>query len=156
MIDLKDFIRKLDHIASEEIPEAKRAALSVSGKIVEEEAKSLIGHYNDFPEWPELAESTQEERTRLGWSANDPLLRSGELRDSIHHETISDNIETIGSTSEIMIWQEFGTKSIPPRPVLGPASILAGEKVSEVVGHAVHEAISGKKTGSWAKRWIGE
>ena len=155
-MNLTELIGKLERIASEEIPEAKRAALAVSGDIVQEKAKDLIGHYSDFPEWPQLAESTQEERARLGWTPNDPLLRSGELRESITHETIHDNMEVIGSTSEIMVCQEFGTKTIPPRPVLGPASILTGEEVSKIARKAVYEAIAGKPTGSWAKRGIKE
>lgn len=155
-MNLTDFVGKLERIASEEIPEAKRAALSVCGQIMQEKAKNLIGHYNYFPEWPQLAESTQEERERLGWTPNDPLLRSGELRESITHETVHDNMEVVGSTSEIMVYQEFGTKTIPPRPVLGPASALTGEEVSKIARRAAYEAIAGKPTGSWAKRGIKE
>ena len=155
-MNLSEFVSRLERIADLEIPEAKRVALSVSGHIIEEKAKELIGHYNDFPEWPQLADSTKKERERLGWPPNDPLLRSGDLRESIGHETISDNIETVGSTSDIMIYQEFGTKTIPPRPVIGPASVLAGEEVTKIIGKAVHEAISGKKPGAWARRGIGE
>lgn len=156
-MNLSEFVSKLERIADLEIPEAKRVALSVSGQIIAEKAKDLIGHYNDFPEWPQLADSTKKERVRLGWPPNDPLFRSGDLRESIGHETISDNIESVGSTSEIMIYQEFGTKTgIPPRPVIGPASVLAGEEVAKIIGKAVHEAISGKKPGAWARRGIGE
>lgn len=155
-MNLSEFVSKLERIADLEIPEAKRVVLSVSGQIIAEKAKELIGHYNDFPEWSQLADSTKKERERLGWSPNDPLLRSGDLRESIGHETVSDNIETVGSTSEIMIYQEFGTKTIPPRPVIGPASVLSGEEATKIVGKAVHEAISGKKAGAWAKRGIGE
>lgn len=160
VISLSDLIGKLERIASQEIPEAKRAALSVSGKIVQEKARSLFGHYHTNPEpfgeWPQLAESTQSQRKSQGWSANDPLFRSGELRETIHHEEVSDNVEVIGSPDLIMHYQEFGTDKIPPRPVLGPAALSTGEAVTETVGIAIYEAIASKKTGRWANRGIEE
>ena len=36
-----------------------------------------------------LAESTQAERVVQGYPANEPLLRTGELRDSIEHKLVS-------------------------------------------------------------------
>ena len=64
----------------------KRAVVHCA-TLVEEEAKAEIGTYQDqagpFIAWPELADSTKEDRTRQGFTENDPGLRSGAMRDSI-------------------------------------------------------------------------
>ena len=103
---------------------ARKALERVAVK-VEATAKDEFGVYQDavgpFPAWAELAESTQEQRAQQGYTPNDPLLRRGDLRNSIGHE-VEDLTAIIGSTSEIMEYQEFGTATIPPRPVLGPVA----------------------------------
>ena len=48
-----------------------------AAKVVEREAKSEIGEYQDstispFPAWAELADSTKDNRVRLGFTENDP------------------------------------------------------------------------------------
>ena len=123
----------------------KRALERVAAK-VERTAKSEFGVYQppvgEFPGWPELADSTQEEREHLGFTPNDPLLRTGELRDSIEHEV--DELEAVvGSTSEIMPYQELGTSKIPPRPVLGPALVRNRHEVVKQLGGAVVAGIIG-------------
>jgi HK97 gp10 family phage protein len=114
---------------------------------VEKSAEDEIGHYQPqvgpFQDWAELADSTKEDRLRQGYTENDPLLRSGELRDSITHES-SATEAIIGSTSEIMAYQEFGTSTIPPRPVIGPAAFKNKEKIKGIIGAA---AISGMFSG---------
>src|SRR5471032_2791128 len=54
---------------------------------IEKTSKAEIGQYQDeigpFAGWVELADTTKEDRVRKGFSENDPLLRSGELRDSL-------------------------------------------------------------------------
>lgn len=113
---------------------------------VEATAKAEIGHYQPavggFGAWPELADSTKADRVRQGFSENDPLLRTGELRDSIGHEI--EGLEAIiGSESDVMVWQELGTKHIPPRPVLGPAAIVNEEKIREILGRAAARGLLG-------------
>ena len=119
--------------------EARKALERVAVK-VENTAKAEFGEYQDaigpFPEWTELADSTQAERGRLGFPENEPLLRTGELRDSISHE-VHELTATIGSTSDIMVYQEFGTERIPPRPVLGPAAEANHETIVRELGGAV-------------------
>ncbi len=116
------------------------AALERVAVRIENTAKSEFGIYQPaigpFDEWPDLADSTQQERVRLGFNPDDPLLRTGELRDSIEHRTAE--LETsIGSDSDIMVWQEFGTERIPPRPVLGPAAERNTEFIQAELGGAV-------------------
>ncbi len=116
---------------------ALHAGLEKCAQLIENTAKAEIGTYQQatgpFQDWAELADATKEDRMQQGYTENDPLLRSGELRDSIQHET--GGLEAvIGSTSPIMAYQEFGTGTIPPRPVLGPASFKNKRKIQGILG----------------------
>lgn len=120
--------------------------LKKAAELVEKTAQDEIGNYQPavgpFPAWAPLAESTKEDRVRLGYTPDDPLLRSGELRDSISHQVLG--LEAaIGSTSDIMVYQEFGTATIPPRPVLGPAAVHNLEKIHKIIGVAAVSGILG-------------
>lgn len=107
--------------------------------LVEKTAKGEIGMYQPqagpFQDWAELAESTKEDRVNRGFSENDPLLRTGGLRDSITHE-VNSLEAVIGSTDPVMIYQEFGTPTSPPRAVLGPAAFRNKEKIKAIIGAA--------------------
>lgn len=112
---------------------------------VEETAKSEIGTYQSavgpFPAWAELAEVTKEDRVSQGFTENDPLLRTGQMRDDITHEVggleaVIGTPET-AETAQIMIYQEFGTTKIPPRPVLGPAAYRNKASIEKLIGAAV-------------------
>ena len=117
------------------------AGLEVCARLIEKTAKDEIGHYQPetepFPAWAPLADSTVREKTRLGYvgrlSADDPLYRTGEMRDSIEHRT--GELETeIGTDSTIAPYHEFGTEKMPPRPFLGPALVRNKENIEKIVG----------------------
>jgi len=114
---------------------------------IDKAARDKIGEYQDangmHDAWPELADSTKKERSRLGFTENDPLLRTGELRDSISHETDGHLTAIIGSTSDIAVYQELGTDKIPPRPFLGSAAYEHIDDVKKLVGGAVITGIVG-------------
>lgn len=115
---------------------------------IEKTAQAEFGTYQPevgpFQAWPALAPETQDERARLGYSADEPLLREGDLRDSIEHETDrGELVAVIGSTSDVMLYQELGTKFIPPRPVLGPAAIRNEKAIHRVLGAALVEGLVG-------------
>ena len=113
---------------------ADHEALERAAVIVETEAKRVIGTY-DY-NWPQLAPSTQADRVAQGFPANEPLLRTGEMRDSIEH--VSDRKEAqIGSNSDIAVWQELGTVSIPARSFLGEAAIRKEQEVVDEIGRVV-------------------
>lgn len=116
-------------------------------KVVEKEAKSLIGHYQPetppFAGWAELADSTKADRVASGFSENDPLLRTGEMRDSIEHRS-DRNEAVIGSDSDIAVYQELGTEKIPPRSFLGMAAVNKGEEVAKMIGRGFVSALVGK------------
>lgn len=113
---------------------------------IEKEAKAKIGEYQGangmHDAWPELADSTKEDRLRKGFTENDPLLRTGGLRDSISHETKLLEAQ-IGSTSDIAVYQELGTSKIPPRPFLGAAAFEAKDKIVAILGAATVAGIVG-------------
>lgn len=116
--------------------------------VIEKAAKAQIGHYLDhdvgpFSEWEDLKDSTVEDKERQGYAPPDnPLLREGDLRDSITHET--HGLEAIiGSKSKIAAYQEFGTEHIPPRPFIGPAAVESEHKIEELIGAAMVIGICG-------------
>ena len=108
------------------IPEARKKGLEAAGKLVKGEIQDEMGHYqgaiHGLPEWAPLAERTVDDRVAHGYTPNDPLVRSGELRATIGYTVHDDHVE-IGSPDKIMEYQEFGTPDarfpIPPRPVIG-------------------------------------
>lgn len=121
-------------------------ALDRAAGIIERDAKKRIGRYQPavgpFQDWAELADSTQEERARLGYPTNEPLLRDGTLRASIQRE-VQGTEAVVGSKSDIAAYQEFGTRTIPPRPFIGPAAFANKAKIERILGEAVLEGLSG-------------
>lgn len=113
---------------------------------IERTAKGEFGRYQPavggFPEWPELADRTKDDRVEQGYSENDPLLRSGARRDSISHE--AHGLEgAVGSTDPKMVFSEFGTVTEPARPVLGPAAFVNREAIQKLVGAAAMTGLIG-------------
>ena len=102
-------------------------------------AQDMIGRENNG--WKALAESTVEEKQRLGFtgqrSATDPLLRTGVLESSISAQADRQGLTikgVIGSDDEVAIYQEMGTSRIPPRPFLSSALIEGKQIVEESMG----------------------
>lgn len=122
--------------------------LKAAAKLIEKSAKSEFGTYQDsagpFDEWKELADATKKDRVNKNFPENEPLLRTGALRDSITHQV--EHLEAaIGSDSDIMIYQELGTKTIPPRPVLGPAAFRNKNKIQKIIAHAAVAGVMGRQ-----------
>lgn len=101
-----------------------RESLHVVTKAIQKTARDELGHYQDaigpFVEWEELADSTKQDRVSQGFTENDPLLRSGELRDSIQREVVGLD-GYVGSEKDEAVYMELGTTKAPPRAFLGPA-----------------------------------
>ena len=118
-----------------------------SALMIDQAAKAEIGTYQrdnmgPFDEWLELVPDTKKDRVRKGYTENDPLLRSGEMKRSIEHQTKGLEAE-VGSNSDIMVYQEFGTEKIPPRSVLGLAAFRSEEKIHQLVGDVAMAVLSG-------------
>ncbi len=130
------------HLAEHVLPglsEGVHHGLEEAAIAIETTAKAELGKYQPaagpFPAWAPLAETTIADRVAQGFTPDDPLLRSGELQDSIVHE-VEDWEATIGSTDSVMEFHEFGTSKMPPRPVFGPALFHNAEHVQHVIGKA--------------------
>lgn len=118
---------------------------------VEHEAKRLIGHDENpaagpFAAWQPLADSTIEEKDKLGYfgviSANDSLLRTGGMRASIEHK-VEVPEAAIGSNDNKAVWQELGTDRIPARSFLGAGAFRKEDEIHEHLGAAVTAALVG-------------
>jgi len=142
-----------------EVEHAAHSALEHGAAVVRDEARLRIGTYQSevggFAEWSSLTEATHRERVRLGYSPDDPLLRSGDLRKAITSQREGNEAaagvlqEASGADGRnlgnIAIWQELGTARIPPRAFLGPAGFVKADTVAELIGKAVTQSLAGKE-----------
>ena len=118
------------------------SAIEQACVVLERSAKSAIGTYRFG--WQELAESTQKERVRLGYTADEPLLRTGDLRDSYQHN--SDSHEGyVGSDDPRAAWMEWGTRKMPARPVLWGALVECESEITGIVGKGIQSALGDKR-----------
>ncbi|WP_182056506.1 hypothetical protein [Pantoea sp. ME81] len=138
-MDLAMFAREMS-FASAKIAAEIEIGFHVIVKEIEETAKEEIGVYQPavgpFEAWSPLAESTKADRVRSGFTEDDPLLRSGELKNSIESEVVG-LAAIVGTKSEIGLWQEVGTDRIPPRPFIGPAYVRKIDPLMESIGRAI-------------------
>jgi HK97 gp10 family phage protein len=143
-----------------------RRALNEAAKLIKKDARAQIGHYQDevgaYPAWAPLAESTEEEKARLGAPADAPLEREGDLKKSFRSNFEGEDSVIVGSTDPVMEFHEFGTSKMPPRPVLGPALLKNIETIQSLVGASTVDAIvNGQRLGyrfstsDWGKRLEG-
>lgn len=128
-------------------------AMEASAVIVENAAKAEIGHYQRdnmgddrgrWEAWAELKPATKKDRLRKGYAENDPLLRSGDMRDSIEHVSTMKYF-VVGSKSDILLWQELGTERIPPRSVLALALFRNTPLVMRLIGKTIEKTLADKK-----------
>ncbi|WP_337022548.1 MULTISPECIES: hypothetical protein [unclassified Pantoea] len=138
-MDLEQFGREMS-FASTKIAAELELGFHIIVKEIEETAKEEIGvyqpAYGPFEAWAPLAASTRADRVRQGYTEDNPLLRSGELRDSIESEVIG-LAAIVGTKSQIGFWQEVGTENIPPRPFIGPAYVRKIDPLMESIGRAI-------------------
>lgn len=140
------------HLASLEISvkHQMRHGLERALLVIENDAKAQIGHYQpevgDFPAWAPLADSTEADKQRLGAPLGAPLLRHGGLYASFGHQVLAPDDGVVGSTDPTLVFHEFGTSKMPPRPVMGPAVMRNRERIKEILGQAVVRGILGGET----------
>jgi phage gpG-like protein len=143
---LVDFIT---HLAKIELATTllSESILEAGAQTIEERAKEKIGAYQEaagpFGAWSELADSTKKDRLAQGYTENDPLLRSGSLRDSIEHEVSGDEA-IVGSKSDTALYQEVGTDKIPPRSFLGGAAFEEAKNIEKLAGRKIFSALIGE------------
>lgn len=119
------FSRHMDRVVIE-YPKYLSKEANLLGTELEKSAKEKIGYLQigagGFESWQPLAESTIADKERQGYlfkGDGNPLYRTGELMESISFVfNVASQTLFLGSTSEIMVYQELGTIHIPPRSVL--------------------------------------
>ena len=143
---LDDFIRDLRTLSQRE-PLMTEAALKKAAEVVRDEAKALIGTEDEA--WAALAPATVEEKTRFGYvnrvSATDPLLRTGELRDSIEVGDLSPTRAYVGTRDPIGAYLEFGTSRVPPRPFIGTALFRSKAAIQHALGEIAVRFLRGER-----------
>jgi hypothetical protein len=140
-----DLAKHLQRVARD-VPKVTEKAMHAIGKTVGHAARAKIGEYQgaagEFNAWAQLEDATQADRLRKGFSANDPLLRSGELAASVSYDlVIAGRAQTlsVGSDLDLGLWQEMGTRTIPPRPFVGPAMFEHEKHSQEILAKAIEE-----------------
>jgi HK97 gp10 family phage protein len=114
------------------------------GELAQTIAVHAIG--NEQEGWPPLAESTIADKAAKGYAVPAPLLRTGEMRDSIKRELDPFDLEVVvGSASPIALYQEMGTSRIPPRPFLEMGMKNALPFAEETFGKIAVSLLTGAK-----------
>ena len=73
-------------------------------------------------------------RLLRAYPENAPLLRTGELRDSISSRVVEgETAVDIGSTDKVSKFHEFGTVNIPPRPIFATLVQENHEEATRIV-----------------------
>ena len=143
-LSLKD-LSKIFSSAASKSHSVTSSIAKATGAAIMETAKSKIGTYQpasgQFPAWAQLEDSTKTQRENAGYTPNDPLLRSGELRDSITMRS-SGNAAIIGTDKDTGLWMENGTETIPPRPYLGPAAEDETQNIGKIAAPFIKTAFS--------------
>lgn len=128
------------------LPSLEHELLEDACKDIEKRAKEKIGNYQaeagPFAAWAPLAESTKAGRTSAGFSEDDPLLRTGDMRDTIEHKVVR-SVGHVGSDSDIALYQELGTDRIPARSFLGGSAFEAEPEIRAKVGATYTAFLSG-------------
>jgi HK97 gp10 family phage protein len=133
MMNLAEAAKFFSDDLPDEIQKSNEDALQKAVDMIRDEAKRVIGTY-DYG-WPELADATKADRIRQGYSENEPLLRSGALRDSIESEIlIPGKLGEIGTDSPYAAAQEYGTSTIPPRSFIEAAAEHELPAIQEMFG----------------------
>ncbi len=128
--------------------EEAEPALTEAGNEIKDRAQQKLGLYNDG--WEQLKQETQDRRERLGFPANEPLLVTGHLRDSITFDVglgqvrvgvKSEGSPDIGMIAEV---QELGNADIPPRPFLVPALHENRDYIARLISESIVKSLRRK------------
>ncbi len=152
MFTLGEFAARLAGMSAD-VKAAEEEIVVRGCKMIQKTAKGMIGH--EQPYWPALAPATIEDKQRKGFKVPAPLLRTGEMRDSIQvNAPLDENGVTVGyvfSDSVIAKYQELGTSKIPPRPFLGAAAMGRERDIHEMAGKVFMRTMlhGGEETRHW-------
>lgn len=125
-------------LAAAQMRHSVEEALTEGVELIEADAKSRIGVQQ--ADWAPLKPQTEARKARGGYPANAPLMREGDLKNSIFSD-VNGFEAVIGSTDEAAPHQENGTSTIPPRPFIAPAIMANEEKLADILGRHVVKKI---------------
>ena len=115
---LLGFVAELKTI-EHDMEELPRAIVAKACAMIAKQAKAQIGQEHEL--WPALAASTIADKASHGIATPKPLLRTGELRDSIEWSVFGHgrHVEgAVGSNNDKAVWQELGTVKISAAQLL--------------------------------------
>lgn len=117
---------------------------------VRDKAVSNLGHYQGqkgpYNAWKSLSKYTQAERVRLGFTADEPLLRTGTMAKEVTFDIEEGGLSALiglpqGSTSGLYgAVMELGNflHTIEPRPWLAPALYELSGQIANTFGEHVN------------------
>lgn len=123
-------------IVSSSIGVHQQEMIEKSCKMLEKTAKGAIGTYQFG--WTPLGAAAVKKH------ADTPLLDTGALRESISHNT-SGTEGWVGTDSPYAVFQELGTKTIPPRPFMGGAIDATRDEIEGML-HSTVAAVFAKNS----------
>lgn len=149
MLEFDSFMKAAEHCAELALAqhEADHRALDRATKFLQKKVQEKFGEYQEqagqFVAWAELTDATQADRERHGYAPDEPLERTGATRESIDR-AVHEKEGYVGSDSDILVYQELGTKFMPPRSTLGGAAVENAEKIAKICGQAVVMSLVGE------------
>jgi hypothetical protein len=139
LFDIAGFIAELPAL-ERDLHASGPKIIEAACKIVQKKAKAAIGKNHEM--WPPLAEATIADKQKHGFPTPKPLLRTGELRDSIQYQV--HGLEgAVGSDLDKAVWQELGTSRIPPRSFLVSSAIASEDRIHRMAAATTIAALSG-------------
>ena len=121
--------------------------LYVAADIVKKAAQEEIGTYQGaagpFAAWAQLSPQTIREREHLGYSADRPLERTGELRESYDIDMDEDSV-IVASPLDKALDLEIGVPAhnLPARSILGRAFVVSEEKAFDAFANEVYKRLA--------------
>lgn len=115
-------LRRLERLSFDD---ARKAALKNAGEQLEQAVKSALSHVP-------------------GEDHASPWLRTGELRDSIGHQSDT-SVLIVGSTSQVAVDQELGTRFIPPRPFFASTAAAEADGLIEAMRLTVTDTLKDQR-----------
>ncbi|MBY0548721.1 MAG: hypothetical protein K2W95_15735 [Candidatus Obscuribacterales bacterium] len=142
---------------------AMTSALDQIGQDVKAQAIANIGHYQNavgnYPAWAQLAPATLDRKSRygqgLGGNPDTPLYATGKLQRSIKYVVHRPSLSVhIGSNVKSIVYTEFGTQDMPPRPLFGPAAMQVMPRFLPMLGAYALAGIGGVSIATTRKSGI--
>jgi hypothetical protein len=114
-----------------------------AAEMVAKAAKDRIGKTHS--DWPALSPETIADRVNKGFAANEPGLRTGQMRDSIGITIAPSGLEaSVGSNDPHLLWFELGTSKQPPRSVLVAGAQSVEDKIHTMAARATIAVLAGR------------